>query len=620
MGKINILDQDIISKIAAGEVIERPVSVVKELVENSIDAGSKNIVVEIEEGGKKYIKVADDGEGMAADDVKLAFERHATSKIRMADDIFNIKTLGFRGEALTSIAAVSELFLQTKTETETVGTFCKISGGTILEFGEIATNKGCIVEVKNLFFNTPARLKFLGSTTYEASRITDLISKFALGNINISFRLIVDGNEIFYSSGNGDYREVIAKVYGVNLAKEIIPIERDFESGKVWGYISAPSFNRGNRSGQTFFVNGRFVKDSGLTSCLERAYKTSLPVKRFPIAVIFIDIDSSMVDVNVHPSKLEIKFQNQNQVQQALYRAVSDGLNNHILIPKETLDVPIIKFEEPAEKQEQKHRQASQLELDSVFLPKSEYNANNFSKIYDREISSETFVKDAPLIKREVGDLSNETWESYPAHKPTYPVSEVTDAPKKFEYQRILGQLFNTYIVVEGNNEFYLIDQHAAHERVLYELFSKRYAKPVETQSLIAPQVLNFSPQEMMLIAYYKEDIQKLGFDFSAFGTDSIIVRAVPYIFNKPVDPTALRDALDRINNSEYDGFPESERLIMSMSCHSAVRAGDPLSQIEMEELLQQLANSQNPYTCPHGRPTIIAITLKELEKKFKRV
>lgn len=336
MGKIKILGQDVASKIAAGEVIERPVSVVKELVENSIDAGSKNIIIEISDGGKECIKVIDDGEGMSAEDVKLAFERHATSKIEKVDDIFNINTLGFRGEALTSIAAVSELLLQTKVRGQSIGTLCKISGGTIKDFGEVATKDGCLIEVRNLFFNTPARLKFLSNKTHESSHIIDLVSRLALGNINISFRLIIDGKEVFYSSGNGNYREVIAKIYGVKLAREVIQIEKGFDGGKIWGYVCPPSFNRGNRSGQTFFVNRRFIKDPGLASCLERAYKTMMPVKRFPIAVIFIDIDNSKVDVNVHPAKMEIKFQNQNQVHQALFHAVNDSLMQHVLIPRET--------------------------------------------------------------------------------------------------------------------------------------------------------------------------------------------------------------------------------------------------------------------------------------------
>lgn len=604
MGKIKILGQDIASKIAAGEVIERPVSVVKELVENSIDAGSRNIIIEIEDGGKKSIKVIDDGEGMSADDVKLAFERHATSKIEKIDDIFNINTLGFRGEALASIAAVSELTLQTKVREESVGTLCKICGGTIEEMGQVATKDGCLIEVRNLFFNTPARLKFLSNNTHESSRITDLISRLAIGNIDISFRLIIDGKEVFYSSGNGDYREVIAKIYGVKLAREAIQFEKYFDGGKIWGFISAPSFNRGNRSGQTYFVNGRFIKDSSLSSCLERAYKTMLPIKRFPISIIFIDVDSSKVDVNVHPTKMEIKFQNQSQVHQALFQGVNESLRKHVLIPKETFDNSNFKSEV------KNTTQLSQLELNSEIITKDVYNSNNYSKIYDSgEISYTELIKESPVIKNKVNiEESHETM----------PSSTQETFFKKFEYNRILGQLFNTYIVVEGKDEFYLIDQHAAHERILYELYSNRFTKPPQSQNLVAPQVLNFSAQEMMLIEYYKEDILKLGFDFSVFGTDSILVRAVPYIFNKPVDPTALRDALDQIN--QYDQFPEKDRFIMSMACHSAIRAGDALSQMEMNELIKQLAEIQGPYTCPHGRPTIISMTLTELEKKFKRI
>lgn len=604
MGKIKILGQDIASKIAAGEVIERPVSVVKELVENSIDAGSRNIIIEIEDGGKKSIKVIDDGEGMSADDVKLAFERHATSKIEKIDDIFNINTLGFRGEALASIAAVSELTLQTKVREESVGTLCKICGGTIEEMGQVATKDGCLIEVRNLFFNTPARLKFLSNNTHESSRITDLISRLAIGNIDISFRLIIDGKEVFYSSGNGDYREVIAKIYGVKLAREAIQFEKYFDGGKIWGFISTPSFNRGNRSGQTYFVNGRFIKDSSLSSCLERAYKTMLPIKRFPIAIIFIEVDSSKVDVNVHPTKMEIKFQNQSQVHQALFQGVNESLRKHVLIPKETFDNSNFKSEV------KNTTQLSQLELNSEIITKDVYNSNNYSKIYDSgEISYTELIKESPVIKNKVNiEESHETMPSS-TQEPFF---------KKFEYNRILGQLFNTYIVVEGNDEFYLIDQHAAHERILYELYSNRFTKPPQSQNLVAPQVLNFSAQEMMLIEYYKEDILKLGFDFSVFGTDSILVRAVPYIFNKPVDPTALRDALDQIN--QYDQFPEKDRFIMSMACHSAIRAGDALSQMEMNELIKQLAEIQGPYTCPHGRPTIISMTLTELEKKFKRI
>ena len=277
MGKIKILEQSIASKIAAGEVIERPVSVVKELVENSIDASSKNIIIEIKKGGKKIIRVIDDGEGMTREDVKLAFKRHATSKISNLNDIFNINTLGFRGEALSSIASVSKVSLISKTQEESIGTLCKINGGIFDEIGDASTKDGCIIEVEDLFFNTPARLKFLNNDTHEASRITDIITRFAIGNIDISFRLINNEKEIFYTSGNGDYREAIAKVYGVDLAKQAIYIEENFKHGKIWGYISTPQYARGNRTGQTFFVNKRFVKDKGLVSALERHIRLMIP-------------------------------------------------------------------------------------------------------------------------------------------------------------------------------------------------------------------------------------------------------------------------------------------------------------------------------------------------------
>ncbi len=441
-----------------------------------------------------------------------------------------------------------------------------------------------------------------------------MITRFAIGNIDISFRLINDEKELFYTGGNGDYREVIAKVYGVNLAKQAIPIEQVFDCGKIWGYISTPSFNRGNRTGQTFFVNRRFIKDSGLTFCLERAYKTMIPIRRFPIAILFIDIDNSQVDVNVHPAKMEIKFQRENQVHKALFQVVNESLKQHVLIQKESFDIPCINKPQAINIQ-------TQLKLNSDVLAKNEYNSSNDNKIYNGTIIAKEFVKETPIIETEnyIKKYPDEALK--PREEPGIVKKTVSpkDISHKFEFQRILGQLFNTYIIVEGKEEFYLIDQHAAHERILYEFYSNRYTKPSDSQSLVVPYVLYLSAQEMMLIENYKEDILKMGFDFSFFGTDTVLVRSVPYIFNKPVDPITLRDTLDQINSNEYAGYPTKERLIISMSCHAAIKAGDVLSPIEIRELLEQLKNTEGPYTCPHGRPTIIAMTLSELEKKFKR-
>ncbi|MGI6425418.1 MAG: DNA mismatch repair endonuclease MutL [Tepidanaerobacteraceae bacterium] len=622
MGKINILGEEIASKIAAGEIIERPVSVVKELVENSIDAGSRNITIEIEKGGKKLIRVIDDGEGMSNEDIKLAFERHATSKINKLDDIFNVNTLGFRGEALASIASVSSVTVISKTQNESIGSLCKIKSNVIEDFREASSNVGSLIEVKDLFYNTPARLKFLSNDTQEASRITDLITRLAISNINISFRLKNDGKEIFFTSGNGNYREAIAKVYGVDMAKEAIYIEKDFDSGEIWGYVSTPRFNRGNRTGQSYFVNNRFIKDRGLALCLERAYKTMMPINRFPIAIIFIQIDNSLIDVNVHPAKTEIKFQRENEVHRMIFNAVKDGLKKHVLIPNESLSDT---FNKPESKDV-----GYQLELSGRALPKNEYYYNNHTKLYNNEFQPE-IIKEPQIAKSEKSIFYSENrilHNEKPIDLHSINYNKTNEINKKIEnkenqaklqFDNILGQLFNTYIIVHGDRQFYLIDQHAAHERILYEFYSRKYVRPTESQKLIEPYVLRLSAQEMMSIQSHEKEIVNMGFDFSIFGTDSVFIRAVPYLLNKPVDPIVLRDVLNELDSKDYAIFQPKERLIISMSCHTAIKAGDSLSFLEMQELLRQLKKTEGPYTCPHGRPTIIAITLDELEKKFKR-
>lgn len=623
MGKINVLENQISSKIAAGEVIERPVSVVKELVENSIDAGSKNITVEIQKGGKQLIRVVDDGEGILREEIKLAFLRHATSKITKLDDIFNINTLGFRGEALASIASVSKVTVISKTAEEMIGTKGNIKGGILEELQDASANEGLFLEVKDLFFNTPARLKFLKSDTQEASKITDLITRFAIGNINISFRLINDGKEIFFTSGNGDYREAIAKVYGVDVARHMLYVEKNFDGGKVWGYIALPQHSRGNRQGQTFFVNNRYVKDKSLVFSLERAYKTRLPISRFPVSIIFIDIDNTLIDVNVHPSKTEVKFQREKDVNKALYYAVYDALKSQVLIPKETFEKPLI-----AKPKLQSQKVETQMQLEEKSLPNSAYFPKNPYKIYNKpedNFTTASFVKEPAVpIDKDKKDFLDISKPDEAVFIDNYtlpieePIEESLNSTNKFSYDKILGQLFNTYIVAESKGRFYLIDQHAAHERILYEHYSSKFYNKA-SQDLVAPYVLHLSAQEMVLIEEYKEDIKNAGFDFSLFGNDSLLIRTVPYFFNKPVDPIVLRDVLDQISSQDYTGFLPKERFIISMSCHTAIKAGDILSTIEIEELLTQLKNTKNPYTCPHGRPTIITMTLYELEKKFKR-
>ncbi len=608
MGKIKVLDEDVSSKIAAGEIIEKPVSVVKELIENSIDASAKNIIIEIEQGGKKSIKVIDDGEGMAKEDIKLAFERHATSKIKNTKDIFNIKTLGFRGEALPSIASVSKIIIFSKTKNDLIGIQCRVHAGNIETIKEAPTRNGCFIEVRDLFFNIPARLKFLRSDAREASDIIDLVSKYAIGRPDISFKLINNKKEIFFSSGNGDIREVVAKVYGLETAKKMIYLEKSYDYGKISGYISTPQFNRGNRGGENFFVNGRYIKNIGLSYCLERAYKTLLPIGRFPIAAIFIQIDSSMIDVNVHPAKTEIKFQNENELHKIIYKITHDKLKSHVLIPEEKFNI------------EQKNIKPLNKETPMVnedFL-KDEYFTDNIEIIDMESISS-------PPSHNLSIDIFKKTDKLYRNKNNIYEQSFIQKKPIEHRetstnIKNIIGQLFNTYIIVEGEKKFYLIDQHAAHERILYETYTNQYKQTPASQNLIEPYQLELNTQDMLLINEYIDEINRMGFDVSIFGENTVLIRAVPYFFNRVVEPSVLQVVLDEFKEKEYKGLSPKERFISSMACHTAIKAGELLSVEEIKELVNQLGNLDSPFTCPHGRPTIISMTQYELEKKFKRV
>lgn len=622
MGKINILKEHVSSKIAAGEVIEKPVSVVKELVENSIDANSKNILIEIAKGGKKLIRVVDDGNGIEREDIKLAFERHATSKVYNLEDIFNIKTLGFRGEALASIASVSKVEIITKTRNEQIGTKCILDGGIIQKIEDAPGYRGCSIEVKSLFFNTPARLKFLNSNTKEASSVTNFVTKLAIGRPDISFRLINDNKEIFFSSGNGDLREVIAKIYGIDVAKDMIRIEKKFKNGKISGYISSPQFSRGNRSGEIFFVNKRFIKNKGLELSLERAYKTLLTKGRFPIAVIFIDIDYSLVDVNVHPSKIEVKFQEEKQVQKNVFDAVTNVLKGSILIPEENVTVSQTEFYNIKD-------QKQDIQVKET-LPKNEYYTKDYDKIDNTPIKTQSKLKNLQRVSQKQIQqqipkhvYNSNVYDKISNKNSKQQIQKVTaleQKNRKLNIKKVIGQLFATYIIAEGEDKFFLIDQHAAHERVLFEQYLKNVDLMAGSQQLVTPYTLKLTVAEMLIIEDLIDNIKTMGFDVSIFGKDTILVRSVPYHLNRVVDPLVLRDAIDELNNNDFIELEPSEKFATSLACHTAIRAGENLTLYEMKELLSQLENTENPYTCPHGRPTIISMNLYELEKKFKRV
>lgn len=613
MGKITVLNEEISSKIAAGEVIERPYSVVKEMVENSIDAGSFHITIEIEKGGKKLIRVLDDGEGMSPEDVKLAFLRHATSKISKLDDIFNISTLGFRGEALASIASVSKVLIITKTQEDEIGTLCEIHGGNQVKFQEAAAQKGCLIEVRDLFYNTPARFKFLSNDSKETSLIVNFISKMAIGNPEISFRLICDGKELIATSGNGDAREVLARIYGSDLAKKVIDIKKEFDYGKIEGFIATPQFCRGNRNGEIFFVNRRLIQDRALSFCIERAYKTLLPIGKFPFCVIFLQIKASEIDVNIHPSKTQVKFTKQNEVEQFIYYTVSNALKQTVLVPEEKFSFP---FKE--KNQETSISLPAFIKKEVPQKIKNDINIDFLNVVYSGSNSER--------IKEGISDGVEEPseiitiYETSEINKSYMSQTSSSSLEKSgLKIRSIIGQIFDTYIIAEGETQIYIIDQHAAHERILFDSFNSSFKQSIASQ-IIAPSTLKLTPNEMILAESYLNEINQMGFDVSIFGNDTVLIRSVPCYFNKTVEPETLKYVLQEFEGGEFQRLNDKEKLMASMACHTAVRANKSLTQTEMRELISQLQNTTNPYTCPHGRPTMISMTIYELEKKFKRI
>ncbi|KYO64458.1 DNA mismatch repair endonuclease MutL [Thermovenabulum gondwanense] len=600
MGKIKVLSEDVAQKIAAGEVIERPASVVKELIENSIDANAKNILIEIKDGGKKLIKVLDDGQGIASEDVLLAFERHATSKISKLDDIFAVKTLGFRGEALPSIASVSRVTMITRTKEENIGTKCIVTGGKVEYFDEALSKEGCTIIVEDLFFNTPARLKFLKSSSKESAYISEIISKYALGHPEISFKLIIDGREIFTTSGNGNIKEVFAKIYDFEEAKNLIEVEKHYGILKIKAYLLPPQFSRNNRSYEIFFVNGRYIKDKNLSLFLEKGYSPFLPAGKFPVAIIFINIDESYVDVNVHPSKTEIKFKDEYKIYEALLLMIKEALRGDVLIPKEKISINKNFIKE--ERIDFLNNPAVENKINSInreyfcnFEDKIEKKVNEVNQ-YIKEFSE--FYSTAEIIKNEVVNksLSKET------------------STNNF---KVIGQIFNTYIIFVDDNNLYILDQHAAHERILYEMYLT-YSKCFVIQELVVPHVLKLTHSEMEFFKDAIDIFKKNGFDLDIFDNNSIIIRAIPFTFGIPKDPSYIKEILDELRE---ENFPKDKnKIAASLACHAAIKADEILSIEEMNKLIKMLFETENPYNCPHGRPTIISFSLYELEKKFKRV
>ncbi len=604
MGKIYVLDEATINKIAAGEVIERPASIVKELAENSIDAGATAVSIEIQEGGKAYINVSDNGCGILKEDIEHVFFRHATSKIKSSNDLMGILTLGFRGEAMASIAAVSEVELKTRAEEDTSGSNVIIKGGKLIDNTDIGYPTGTSVTVRSLFFNTPARLKFLKSETSEQGAIVDIVEKLALTNTGISIKLTVNNKVVLHTPGNGDLLSVILCIYGKNITKAMLPLDYSNDIISIQGYIGKPEIAKGNSTYMTFSINRRYIKNRMMAEAMKQAYKTLLMNNRYPFSVINIDIKSDMIDVNVHPTKQEIKFSDDRAIFNTLYLAVKNCLNSNRLI-----------FESFEEAEPQPAPAAAyqniRSEAATIFERKAEYSPvkNNFDQL---SFSNEGAA--APRID------SFQKQFSYDRRPEPKPHEEAPQKPHTLAIN-VIGQLFGTYVLGQQEDTFYLIDQHAAHERIMFENIKEKYnTKSISMQELMMPIIIELSQAEKLLYSENSLIFQNLGFEIEWFGENTLAIRAIPIIMGEPCTGEFFSNILDSLKEAGSSATSPLEKIIISMACKNAIKAGDSITPEETKELIDRLMKTNQPYTCPHGRPTIITMSKYELEKKFKRI
>lgn len=706
MGKIAVLDQQTIDKIAAGEVVERPASVVKELVENAIDAGATQVTVEIKEGGIGYIRITDNGSGMEKDDIPVAFLRHSTSKIRSADDLLGVSSLGFRGEALSSISAVAMVELITKTKENELGSRCCIEGGVQKSLEEIGAPDGTTFIIRNLFYNTPARKKFLKSEMSEASAIHELLTHLAMSHPEVGFKVLIGGQMRIQTPGNGNLKDVIYHLYGRDVAMRLIEVDREEGPLHVRGFLGKPEISRGNRNYENYFVNGRYVKSKIIAKGIEDGYKTFMMQHRYPFVCLDIHMDGKMLDVNVHPTKMELRFSNQNLVYDLLERMTKDALSGRELIPEVTLDEPkkpavapekapqpavapqpvqsverptvnpAMKLTTPAEQvstlrepestyQVQKpaavpatsiertipsyQKPEQKVPLEKMWTtpepPKEpvkpqdknlEYFMEQMRKrVEERYKAPEQPAPEPPAQEKKETPEPVVTDQPVTSPEPPAPAEQPTQKPEQLDlfdgkllskeaavHHVIIGQLFDTYWLVQYNEKLYIIDQHAAHEKVLYERLMKDLRnRTFQSQMLSPPIILNLTMQEEQLFLKYRSCFTDMGFEIEEFGEKAYAVRAVPANLPGVARREILMELLDSL--SDITGSGNSESLmdkVASMSCKAAVKGNHQMSTMEAKALIDELLSLENPYNCPHGRPTIISMSKYELEKKFKRI
>ncbi|WP_017186094.1 DNA mismatch repair endonuclease MutL [Alkalibacillus haloalkaliphilus] len=614
MGKIIELPESLSNKIAAGEVVERPASVIKELIENSIDAESSWIKIELQEAGLRSIKVIDNGVGIQSEDVPKAFGRHATSKITNEQDLFRVSTLGFRGEALASIASVSQLTLRTSTG-ESAGTEIVVHGGTLVEHNKHTKRKGTEITVENLFYNTPARLKYLKTVHTELGHLTDVINRMALSHPDIRFECEHNGKRIFFTPGNGQLLHAVQQIYGTNIAKNMLEVNASSLDYNVQGYIAKPEVTRSNRNYISLIVNGRFVKNPMVNKAILDGYHTFLPIGRYPVVVLKIDMDPYLVDVNVHPAKTEVRFSKEKELFDVIKQAVYDVLHGQRLIPSG------VKKEKPKSEQTSLDfsvkRDSTPITepIQSSFPNTTQLGSTNIVREDESSVTEEPTVENDNIntaTTRNTNELVEEQVEQ----------SYIERNEKKIPFLNPIGQLHGTYILAQDDSGLYMVDQHAAQERIKYEFFKQKLGNPIkEVQELSIPLTFEFTQQEVIRIEENQEELEKVGLFLEPFGDNSFLVRSYPSWFPNGEEESIIRDMIDDLAHEQsIDLEKVREEAAILMSCKRSIKANHYLSHEEMSYLIEELRTCQDPFTCPHGRPIVIHFSEYELQRMFKRI
>ena len=672
--EIFILDEFTIGKIAAGEVVERPSSVIKELVENSIDANAKNIVIEIKDGGKQYIRVSDDGVGIPHAELSKVFLRHSTSKIQKIEDLENLQTCGFRGEALSSICAVSKTTLMTKTSDEEWGSRVFVEGGKYISTEKIGLSQGTTLVIEDLFFNVPARKKFMKSSPAEAMAINQIVCRLAMGNPSIRFKLISNNKVIVSTVGDGTLENAIRSIYGKNAIEQMFYAKRNFEQEvTLYGYLSKTSMYQTNRRMQNFFFNRRYVEDISVARAMEDAYKGTIPIGKFPSCVLFIDLNPAQIDFNVHPNKLNVKYDSELRLEDKVYAFVRDALfqkSNH-LIPKgsfvreEKTVEPPVKVQVPISVTEEKELGESQevavfsfekkdatIPFEKILFPNESDTKEFESKVFDKKISyekvsdvrKELSVEENRMMADEVQESENGYREverfreknrakeftvaergkeiSEPVVQNFLQTEKKEEDILNYEQLHYVGRVFSTYLIMTKEERMYLIDQHAAHERVLFERYMVLLHKDeLSSQQLLNPILLELSYEDATLVEMYRDEIQKLGFDFDFLGEKVIVIRGVPVFFHETQGEQFMYEIIELLQeNKNLENYEEFIDKVATKACRAAIKANDRIVDTEVEALLKDLNQCDNKYTCPHGRPVFIEVKKYDLEKMFKRV